>query len=419
MGARWDLKVARCPKGPFSCRLGALAGATLAASVALFAFAQTATASNVNSDRSKIAWLEAQISAEGFTAQRLVAKLDTELQKESVIKQRLVATGHALMADDAAKTKSARKLRLVAVDAYVYEGSGGGASTLLSVPSALSSVASVYANLGAGQLQTAETTYAVNAHRVALDETALKKEESAVQAVVRSLIPAQNAANAAIVRDDELLAGVRGNLKILLAADHRRQLAEAAAEKKLSKQSIVESASSVKLPVPVPTAVPSGSSGYVNPLRAISGLSPSRVDQGVDYQGFGPIFALGDGVVLSTVNGGWPGGTFITYRLTNGPAAGLVVYDAEDLIPRVFPGESVTPSTVLGDMYEGPTGIETGWADGSLGDTMAMATGEFGGSNSTEFGANFSQLLVSLGAPGGIMQNSPPTGGLLPGWPNW
>jgi len=391
----------------------------LASSVVALAIGPTASASNVNADQSKIARLEAQISAEGATAQLLVARLDTEIAKEIRIKQLLTSTQRALKTDEAAKTKSARKLQLIAVDTYVYEGSSGGASTLISVPSALSSVASVYANLSAGELQTAETTYRVNVHRVVLDEAALKKQESAVAAVVRSLIPDRFAANAAIVKDDALLAGVRGNLKILLAADRKRQQAEAAAEKQLSKQSIVESASSVKLPSPVATSATSGRSGYVDPLRAVSALSPSRVDQGVDYDGFGPVYALGDGVVLSTVNGGWPGGTFITYRLTDGPAAGLVVYVAEDIVPRVFPGESVTPNTVLGDMYEGPTGIETGWADGSLGDTMAMVTGEFGGSNSTAFGANFSELLISLGAPGGILQNSPPSGGLLAGWPSW
>jgi len=409
--------VARGPKRPSVRRL--FFAAMLASSVVALAIGPTASASNVNADQSKIARLEAQISAEGATAQLLVARLDTEIAKEIRIKQLLTSTQRALKTDEAAKTKSARKLQLIAVDTYVYEGSSGGASTLISVPSALSSVASVYANLSAGELQTAETTYRVNVHRVVLDEAALKKQESAVAAVVRSLIPDRFAANAAIVKDDALLAGVRGNLKILLAADRKRQQAEAAAEKQLSKQSIVESASSVKLPSPVATSATSGRSGYVDPLRAVSALSPSRVDQGVDYDGFGPVYALGDGVVLSTVNGGWPGGTFITYRLTDGPAAGLVVYVAEDIVPRVFPGESVTPNTVLGDMYEGPTGIETGWADGSLGDTMAMVTGEFGGSNSTAFGANFSELLISLGAPGGILQNSPPSGGLLAGWPSW
>ena len=160
-------------------------------------------------------------------------------------------------------------------------------------------------------------------------------------------------------------------------------------------------------------------SGYANPIRAIGGLQVWRVDQGVDYNGYGPIYAIGDGVVLSTFNGGWPGGTFITYRLTNGPAAGLVVYAAEDINPDVSVGQSVTPNTVLGTLYNGPDGIETGWADGgALGETMAMSYGQFYGSNSTAFGYNFSQLLASLGAPAGVMQNSP-TGSVPGNWPQW
>jgi hypothetical protein len=82
-------------------------------------------------------------------------------------------------------------------------------------------------------------------------------------------------------------------------------------------------------------------------------------------------------------------------------------------------GQTVTSSTVIGQMYAGPTGIETGWANGaSLPDTMARDTGQFNGSNSTAFGYNFSRLLQSLGAPGGIAEGSPT--GLLPaGWPSW
>jgi hypothetical protein len=124
--------------------------------------------------------------------------------------------------------------------------------------------------------------------------------------------------------------------------------------------------------------------------------------------------------VLSTYNGGWPGGTFISYRLIDGPAAGLVVYAAEDIFPLVLVGQIVTVNTVIGTMYEGPDGIETGWADPSAdGITMARDAGEFYGSNSTAFGANFSQLLESLGAPSGVAQNEPATGTLPFGWPRW
>ncbi|MDA8076912.1 MAG: hypothetical protein M0Z40_17170, partial [Actinomycetota bacterium] len=166
-------------------------------------------------------------------------------------------------------------------------------------------------------------------------------------------------------------------------------------------------------------AVRPGPGGYVNPLRAVAGLSPERIDQGVDYSGYGPIYAIGDGVVLNTVNTGWPGGTFITYRLTDGPAAGLVVYAAEDIQPSVQVGEQVSPTTVLGTMYEGPDGIETGWADSTgNGATMAYVAGQFSGANATAYGANFSQLLAALGAPPGV-PNGTPAGSLPSNWPTW
>ena len=154
-------------------------------------------------------------------------------------------------------------------------------------------------------------------------------------------------------------------------------------------------------------------------MRDITALTPERIDQGVDYAGFGSIYAIGNGVVLNTVGNGWPGGTFIAYRLTDGPAAGLVVYAAEDIALSVQVGDTVTSETVLGHMYAGPDGIETGWADpNSLPDTMARTYGQYDGSNVTAFGLNFSWFLRSVGAPGGV-QNGPPTGRLPATWPRW
>ena len=102
------------------------------------------------------------------------------------------------------------------------------------------------------------------------------------------------------------------------------------------------------------------------------------------------------------------------------PLSGLVVYVGEDVEPAVQVGQTVTSSTLLGRMYAGPDGIETGWADPTaLGNTMARTYQQFDGSNSTAFGSNFSQFLQSVGAPGGIPQNNPPSGQLPPSWPRW
>jgi hypothetical protein len=79
-------------------------------------------------------------------------------------------------------------------------------------------------------------------------------------------------------------------------------------------------------------------------------------------------------------------------------------------------GEAVTAGTVIGQVYDGPEGIETGWADRTAdGATMAAVNGQFGGSDTTAFGAKFSAMLQSLGPPGGTAQNAPAASGLPSG----
>jgi hypothetical protein len=143
---------------------------------------------------------------------------------------------------------------------------------------------------------------------------------------------------------------------------------------------------------------------YLNPLRNVSDLGLERIDQGVDFNGSGPVYALGDGVVLSAIadDPGWEGG-WITYQLTDGPDAGLVVYFAEDVTPTVQAGQHVTASTVIGDMYNGGGGIETGWAqaNGQNAESQTPEAGGIGGAGPfpTMIGLNFDELLISLGVP--------------------
>jgi murein DD-endopeptidase MepM/ murein hydrolase activator NlpD len=393
--------------------------------LALVAIPSASASNNVNRDKKRIVELEAQIEAAGNLSQTLVAQYDKELAKQQQIHAALVATGRAIASDEAATRRAANRLRTLAVDSYVYAGSSSGVAAIIGVPSALSDVASVYAQLASGKLQTAATTYLIDFHTLSHQRKVLGQEQASVEAVMRQLIPDQHSAEAAIARETEQLASAKGDLKVALALvfrEHEAQERQEEQEAALAKRQTVATASA---PLPAPTtptaqanANPGGPSGYENPLRAIAGLSPERIDQGVDYMGYGPIYAIGDGVILSTVNGGWPGGTFITYKLESGPAAGLVVYAAEDINPSVYIGQQVNANTVIGTMYEGWSGIETGWANGSEGDTMAMTAGQFGGSNSTAFGWNFDQLLVSLGAPGGILESGP-TGAVPSGWPTW
>lgn len=203
---------------------------------------------------------------------------------------------------------------------------------------------------------------------------------------------------------------------------------------------------------------------YVNPLSQVSGLVCERVDQGVDFAGTGgPILALGNGVMIETNGSGWPGGPYMAYRLTDGPAAGLVIYMAEDLTlfngaslsegaqaasvtaklhagtfsfqpHTAIPGTTLVPGSVvktgqqIATVYNGPDGIEMGWGrstDGLVPESQQPECGSISGANlpagggGTLIGRNFDELLRRLGVPQANNLNATP-GGILPsGWPQW
>jgi murein DD-endopeptidase MepM/ murein hydrolase activator NlpD len=334
-------------------------------------------------------------------------------------------------------------MRRVAIKAYTTGGGVDSAALqMFSSAADINSTLEQSQYLGAvgDKWDEALTTLRLDQARTRDAESGLRTDQSSATKTVRELTAAHDAATAAIAAGEAKLTSVNSNLRALLAADVRRRAAEnAAAERALAAAApapVAQPTPVSTVPVPDPTTVPpsesgpsftpstptppsSGSGGYSNPLRDISVLTPERIDQGVDYAGFGSLYAIGDGVVLNTVGSGWPGGTFIAYQLTDGPGRGLVVFAAEDIEPSVQVGQTVTSSTVIGHMYAGPDGIEMGWADGSrLPDTMARKYGQYHGSNSTAFGYNFSRLLQAVGAPGGVLSGSP-TGSLPPGWPRW
>jgi hypothetical protein len=165
---------------------------------------------------------------------------------------------------------------------------------------------------------------------------------------------------------------------------------------------------------------------YLNPLRSINGLMAERIDMGADYGGSGPIYALGKAVITgATTSAGWPGGGWITYRLLDGPARGLIVFVAEDVTPTVQVGQHVTSSTVICNMFNGSAGIETGWAtsDSSTAESQMPEAGGVsgGGPFPTAVGMNFENLMVALGVPRSAFNGSASTFGVVPaGYPtNW
>jgi hypothetical protein len=196
----------------------------------------------------------------------------------------------------------------------------------------------------------------------------------------------------------------------------RAAAARAAAQRAAAKRAAAQSAKQHQSQ-PNPTTI-----AYRNPLRAVSGLIMERVDQGVDFGGAGPVYALGDAVITNAMadNAGWPGGGWITYQLTNGPDKGLTVYLAEDVTPTVQAGQTVTSSTVIANMFNGGAGIETGWAT-SDGSTAESQTPEAGGINGngpfpTVVGLNFEAVLESLGVPAAPNASEPGNGLLPPGY---
>jgi len=149
--------------------------------------------------------------------------------------------------------------------------------------------------------------------------------------------------------------------------------------------------------------------GYVNPVAGAS-LTPKRIDQGVDYSGFGTLTALGDGTVtvIAMSDTGWPG-AFIEYQLSSGPAAGCYVFYAEGVIPaaNLAVGQAVRAGQPIAAIIPGSaSGIEIGWGAGIGTETYAAKVGEWSHTADSESiptiaGKSFSWLIAALGGPPG------------------
>jgi murein DD-endopeptidase MepM/ murein hydrolase activator NlpD len=410
----------------------------LALLVATLVGSSGSAVASVSSDQTGIAQLEQQIAAQGEHAQSLVSRYNEVQAQVDALDAQIGHDQRTVAADQAVEGATLGRLRRLAVKAYVSGAAmDSPAMEMFSGTSNIQTLLEQNHYLGSvgNKWDTALTTLQLDRARTEEAQGSLRSKQSEAKTTLGQLTAAHDAATAAIAADEAKLTRINGNLRSLLAAAQAQHRAEEAAAERALAAAVQPRSPAPFVPpavntpaiavVPPPAAPsqssspPSSSGAYANPLRDITALTSERIDQGVDYAGFGPIYAIGNGVVVNTVGSGWPGGTFIAYRLSDGPASGLVVFAAEDIEPNVQVGATVTASTVIGHMYAGPDGIETGWANGSrLPDTMARTYGQFNGSNSSAFGYNFSQLLQSVGAPGGV-SNGPPSGQLPASWPRW
>ena len=141
------------------------------------------------------------------------------------------------------------------------------------------------------------------------------------------------------------------------------------------------------------------STGYVNPLAG-QGWTQDRIDQGWDLKPahVQVVRAIGPGVVVwSDPHSGWPGGGWITYRLTAGPAKDRVVFVAEHLTRLLKPGTRLWPGRPIAYARPGFPYTEWGWADCGGGSPYAPYNGAADGTDMTG-GLEFARFMHHLGA---------------------
>jgi len=406
--------------------------------------APAAHAATVESDRAQIAQIQKQIAQKGAEIESLVRKANAARANLDTLHGQIRRDERLLASDSKAQRDAQVLVRKAAVVAYVGRGNGDASLAIFEGTSSITQRMSGRHYLDAvnSHWDTSIAQLELAKGRADDDRRVLLSRQDAAQHVLDQLTRAQTDANSAITAQNATLAHVSAHLESMLITQQKQKQAQArraahrAIAAALAAATQKEDAAPSDAPqgpafnptpptqptpptktLPPPKPVSGG--GYANPFRSTGGLSPERIDSGVDYAGAGPVYAIGNGVVLNVYAADWPGGTFIAYQLDDGPAKGLVVYVAEDINPAVSVGSTVTANTVLGQMYGGPHGIETGWANGArIPDAMARSYGQYHGGNSTAFGYNFSRFMQALGAPGGILANDP-TGSLPAGWPTW
>jgi len=162
-------------------------------------------------------------------------------------------------------------------------------------------------------------------------------------------------------------------------------------------------------------------SAYKNPFRDVHNLSGMRIDEGVDYGGSGPVYAIGNAKLIKAVKDpGWPGGTWIVYQLTDGPAQGKYVYFAENCDIKVSTPATLTSSTVICNMVNASPHTETGWAADPSGGNIAAAYSVYQEGFVTAYGVNFAQLMKCVGDTTSHERQTAQVHGTLPaGWPKW
>lgn len=134
---------------------------------------------------------------------------------------------------------------------------------------------------------------------------------------------------------------------------------------------------------------------YANPFP--SGITPGRVDQGVDTVLTGPFRAPGNSkiVQVNAHDSGWQGGSVLGTFL-DGPAKGKTWYIAENIAPAVTAGQTVSAGTPVA------TPAQVGSYGQAAGGSESGIVRSFGGGSFSSDGTMaiwWANFVHALGAP--------------------
>jgi hypothetical protein len=142
---------------------------------------------------------------------------------------------------------------------------------------------------------------------------------------------------------------------------------------------------------------------YVNPIgKGLTFTGGGRIDEGVDFVGSGPLYAMSSGTITSISKSGWPGTNYILLHMDDNK----YVYYAENIQPNVHAGERVTAGQLIGMARGYPPYIEVGWATPTPGN--ALAHSHYTEGQQTAEGKDFAALLNKFGwkIPGAASSSS-------------
>lgn len=135
-----------------------------------------------------------------------------------------------------------------------------------------------------------------------------------------------------------------------------------------------------------------GTGTYVYPFADTATVG--RIDQGQDFGGTGPIYAIGKARILQTGAAGWPGGSGVLYQLLDGPRRGQVIFVYEGIKVLVEKNDIVQAGERIGEfIFPSATGIEIGFAD-AMGVPLSHA--EYVEGKETVYGKEMAAFLASL-----------------------